>query len=184
MAFSTIFVALWYGSVVLRSAGSPWNLLRCGRRWTTSSSADCACQMQQPKAFVFRQLIFGINANPHYISPSARFVCDSVWPRRGLLAVCGTYFARHRAAVDFFAPNCPCLFSALSQVCLGTRRMSSDGRRIILRGSGASKAVGPRWHLRGDCRARTGSEAASGTRKRSTSHTARVCAAAQLRGRV
>jgi hypothetical protein len=53
---------------LLRSAGSPWNLLRCGRRWTTSSSADCACQMQLPKAFVFRQLIFGINANPHYKS--------------------------------------------------------------------------------------------------------------------
>ena len=85
---------------LLRSAGSPWNLLRCGRRWTTSSSADCACRMQQPKAFVFRQLIFGINANPHYKS-FARFVCDSVWPRRGLLAVCGTYFARHRAVVDF-----------------------------------------------------------------------------------
>ena len=85
---------------MLRSAGSPWNLLRCGRRWTTSSSADCACQMQLPKAFVFRQLIFGINANPHCKSFRSH-VCDSVWPRRGLLAVCGTYFARHRATVDF-----------------------------------------------------------------------------------
>ena len=56
---------------LLRSARSPWNLLRCGRRWATSSSADCACPMQQPKAFVFRQLIFGINANPHYKSSAA-----------------------------------------------------------------------------------------------------------------
>ena len=56
---------------LLRSAGSPWKLLHCGRRWATSSSADCACQMQQPKAFVFRQLIFGINANPHYKSFSS-----------------------------------------------------------------------------------------------------------------
>ena len=96
---------------LLRSAGSPWNLLRCGRRWTTSSSADCACQMLLPKAFVFRQLIFGINANPHYKS-SARFVCDSVWPRRGLLAVCGTYFAfcRSSSGNGFFAPIVPAFF--------------------------------------------------------------------------
>ena len=88
---------------LLRSAGSPWNLLRCGRRWTTSSSADCACQMQLPKAFVFRQLIFGINANPHYKSFS------SLRLRLGVAASrpsCGLWYvfcrsSMHRAAVDF-----------------------------------------------------------------------------------
>ena len=167
---------------LLRSAGSPWNLLRCGQRWTTSSSADCACQMQLPKAFVFRQLIFGINANPHY-SPSARFVCDSVWLPRGFVSVCGTYFAGHPATVDLLPLLRPLLFCVdlkyawARGVCLRTPvGLMFAGRR--------QQSCGPRCHLRGDCRARTGSEAASGTRKRSTSHTARVCAAAQLRGRV
>ena len=132
---------------LLRSAGSPWNLLRCGRRWTTSSSADCACQMQLPKAFVFRQLIFGINANPHYKS-FARFVCDSVWPRRGLVAVCGTYYAGHWAGGGF-GSSLPAAFSAASQVCLGTRRMSSDARRINVRGSAPAKL----WDRVGICAA-------------------------------
>ena len=123
---------------LLRSAGSPWNLLRCGRRWTTSSSADCACQMQLSKAFVFRQLIFGINANPHYKSSAAPPFATR----------CGRVEAILRSVVRIlpvieqqwiFCPYCPCLFSALSQVCLDARRMSSDGRRINVRGSAPAK---------------------------------------------
>ena len=88
---------------LLRSAGSPWNLLRCGRRWTTSSSADCACQMQQPKALVFRQLIFGITANPHYKS------FRSLRLRLGVAALrlfCGLWyvFCRSSSGSGFFAP--------------------------------------------------------------------------------
>ena len=120
---------------LLRSAGSPWNLLRCGRRWTTSSSADCACQMQLPKAFVFRQLIFGINANPHYKS-FARFVCDSVWPRRGLLAVCGTYFAGHRAARFF------CLYFGLCFICALSSMLGREAY-VFGRPSDFSSWLGP-----------------------------------------
>ena len=122
--------------------------LHCGRRWATSSSADCACQMQLPKALVFRQLIFGINANPHYKSSAAPPFATR----------CGRVEAFLRSVVRIlpvieqqwiFCPYCPCLFSALSQVCLGTRRMSSDGRRIILRGSAPAKL----WDRVGICAA-------------------------------
>ena len=167
---------------LLRSARSPWKLLHCGRRWAKSSSADCACQMQLPKAFVFRQLIFGINANPHYksfISLCLRLGVAASRPSCGLWYV----FCRSSSSSGFFAPNCPaffllCLKYAWARgVCLRTPvGLMFAGRR--------QQSCGPRCQLRGDCRARTGSEAASGTRKRSTSHTARVCAAAQLRGRV
>ena len=119
---------------LLRSAGSPWNLLRCGRRWTTSSSADCACQMQQPKAFVFRQLIFGINANPHY--KSFRSLRLRLGGRvEAALAVCGTYFAGHRAAADFLAPVGSCFIWILEVQVPWARGASSDGR-IFLRGVG------------------------------------------------
>jgi hypothetical protein len=95
--------------------------------------------MQLPKAFVFRQLIFGINANPHY-----NFIQLASFATR-----CGRVEAFLRSVVRIlpvieqqwiFCPYCPCLFSALSQVCLGTRRMSSDGRRIFLRGSAAAQS--------------------------------------------
>ena len=94
---------------LLRSAGSPWNLLRCGRRWTTSSSADCACQMQLPKAFVFRQLIFGINANPHH-----KFF-GTLRLRLGVAASrpsCGLWyvFCPSSSSSGFFAPIVPAFF--------------------------------------------------------------------------
>ena len=121
--------------VALRSARSPWNLLRCGRRWTTSSSADCACQMQRQKAFVLRQLIFGINANPHYKSFS------SLRLRLGVAAsrrCCDLWyvFCRSQGRSGFIATPA---FSCGSQVCLGARRMSSDGHGINLRGSAPAK---------------------------------------------
>ena len=106
---------------LLRSAGSPWNLLRCGRRWTTSSSADCACQMQLPKAFVLRQLIFGINANPHYKSFS------SLRLRLGVAASrppCGLWYVlcRSLGGGDFFGP-CRLLFYLDLEVYLDARRL-------------------------------------------------------------
>ena len=132
---------------MLRSAGSPRNLLHCGR-WTTSSSADCACPMQQPKAFVFRQLIFGINANPHYksfISLCLRLGVAASRPSCGLWYV----FCPSSSGNGFFAPIVPAFFSALSQVCLGARRMSSGGRRINVRGSAPAKL----WDRVGICAA-------------------------------
>ena len=61
---------LWY-SFLLRSARSPWNLFTAGGAGRRAAVLTGACQMQQPKALVFRQLIFGINANPHYKSSAA-----------------------------------------------------------------------------------------------------------------
>ena len=124
---------------LLRSARSPWNLLRCGRRWTTSSSADCACQMQLPKAFVFRQLIFGINANPHYKSSAAPpFATRCGRVEASLRSVVRILPAIRRRWI--YCRFCdPCAFLCGSQVCLGAGRMSSDARRINVRGSAPAK---------------------------------------------
>ena len=156
----------------------PLELVHCGRRWTTSSSADCACQMQLPKAFVFRQLIFGINANPHY-----NFIQLASFATR-----CGRVEAFLRSVVRIlpvieqqwiFCPYCPCLFSALSQVCLGTICMSLDAHRIFLRGS-AAKPWLLRCHCRRDYGPRTGSEAASSSSQLTICRRALVGAATQL----
>ena len=139
-------LALWY-SAELRSVWAALGTcctVGAGRR---ALRADCVRQMQLPKAFVSRQLIFGINANPHYKS-FARFVCDSVWLRRGFVAVCGTCYAGHWAGV-LLALLVALLFCGGYQVCLGARRISSDGRRIFLRGSAPAKL----WDRVGICAA-------------------------------
>ena len=70
---------------------------------------------------------------------ASRFDCDSVWRVETLLRLV-------KPAMPVIWPAwilCSLLhrsFSVQSQVCLGTRRMSSDARRIILRGSARPRA--------------------------------------------
>ena len=70
---------------------------------------------------------------------ASRFDCDSVWRVETLLRLA-------KPAMPVIWPAwilCSLLhrsFSVQSQVCLGTRRMSSDARRIILPGSARPRA--------------------------------------------
>ena len=160
---------------LLRSAGSPWNLLRCGRRWTTSSSADCACQMQLPKAFVFRQLIFGINANPHYksfISLCLRLGVAASRPSCGLLYV----FCRSSSTVDFL-PLLSLPFFCFVSSMLGHEAYVFGRPSDFSLGSAVAK---PRLRCqnRGDCRATTGSEIGSSSSQPTICRRALIGAAA------
>ena len=107
---------------------------------------------------------------------ASRFDCDSVWRVESLLPLV-------KPAMPVIWPAwilCSLLhrsFSVQSQVCLGTRRMSSDARRIFLLGSAVAK---PRLRCqnRGDCRATTGSEIGSSSSQPTICRRALIGAAA------
>ena len=96
--------------VLLRSAGSAWNFLcTAGGAGRRAAVLTVRVRCSQPKAFVFRQLIFGINANPHYksfISRRLRLGVAASRPSCGLWYV----FCRSSSYRGFFAPIVPAFF--------------------------------------------------------------------------
>ena len=62
-----------------------------------------------PEAFVVNFIFFGMQTKPAP-SPFDCSVCDSVWLRRGRVAVCATGFAGRREGGGFILPFWPCFF--------------------------------------------------------------------------
>ena len=112
--------------LLLRSAGSPVGVLL----W---NFATRGCN-QGGAALFFVLYFFEFGRNPH---PACR-AFSLIATRCGCVEAVLRSMVRILPVIEWqwiFCPYCPCLFSALSQVCLDTRRMSSDARGIILRGS-------------------------------------------------
>ena len=94
-----------------------------------------------PEAFVVNFIFFGMQTKPAPPSPSIALFATRCGCVEAVLRSVRRVMPVVGRAVDLFA-LLALLFYAHSQVCLDTRGMSSDGRRIILRWSAPQKLGG------------------------------------------